>query len=92
MGQVHSVLVRTSGKPRAVAERLAAPWLRPYVVGYCAFRTGPQAAGWRVLPLALVVVVVEPDQPHFNREIKAMAGVTPSELRAFVQYKDDLLD
>jgi len=26
------------------------------------------------------------DQPHFNREMRAMAGITPSELRAFVQY------
>jgi AraC-like DNA-binding protein len=30
------------------------------------------------------------DQPHFNREIRAMAGITPSELRAFVQYTDRL--
>jgi AraC-like DNA-binding protein len=26
------------------------------------------------------------DQPHFNREMRAMAGITPTELRAFVQY------
>jgi AraC-like DNA-binding protein len=26
------------------------------------------------------------DQPHFNREVRAMAGITPAELRAFVQY------
>ena len=26
------------------------------------------------------------DQPHFNREIRAMAGITPTELRALVQY------
>jgi AraC-like DNA-binding protein len=30
------------------------------------------------------------DQPHFNREVRAMAGITPSELRAFVQYTDRL--
>jgi AraC-like DNA-binding protein len=27
------------------------------------------------------------DQPHFNREIRAMAGLTPTELRAFLQYR-----
>jgi hypothetical protein len=59
MGQTHSVLARAGQEPCAVAERLAAPWLRPYVVGYCAFRSGPGAAGWRVLPLSLVVVVVD---------------------------------
>jgi AraC-like DNA-binding protein len=26
------------------------------------------------------------DQPHFNREVRAMAGTTPTQLRAFVQY------
>jgi AraC-like DNA-binding protein len=26
------------------------------------------------------------DQPHFDREIRAMAGITPTELRALVQY------
>lgn len=26
------------------------------------------------------------DQPHFNREIRTMAGLTPTELRALVQY------
>lgn len=26
------------------------------------------------------------DQPHFNREMRAMAGITPTELRALVQY------
>ncbi|MGH3253004.1 MAG: helix-turn-helix domain-containing protein [Trebonia sp.] len=30
------------------------------------------------------------DQPHFNREIRAMAGITPSELRALVQYTGKL--
>jgi AraC-like DNA-binding protein len=30
------------------------------------------------------------DQPHFNREIRAMAGITPSELRALVQYMEQL--
>ncbi|WP_165964624.1 helix-turn-helix transcriptional regulator [Actinomadura sp. KC216] len=32
------------------------------------------------------------DQPHFNREVRAMSGVTPSELRAFLQYADRLSD
>jgi AraC-like DNA-binding protein len=27
------------------------------------------------------------DQPHFNREVRRMAGVTPSELCAFLQYR-----
>jgi hypothetical protein len=26
------------------------------------------------------------DQPHFNREMRAMAWITPAKLRAFVQY------
>jgi AraC-like DNA-binding protein len=30
------------------------------------------------------------DQPHFNREIRQMAGITPSELRALVQYTGQL--
>jgi AraC-like DNA-binding protein len=30
------------------------------------------------------------DQPHFNREMRAMTGITPTELRAFVQYTDRL--
>jgi AraC-like DNA-binding protein len=30
------------------------------------------------------------DQPHFNREIRAMAGITPSKLRALVQYTGQL--
>jgi AraC-like DNA-binding protein len=30
------------------------------------------------------------DQPHFNREIRAMAGITPTELRALVQYTGPL--
>jgi len=30
------------------------------------------------------------DQPHFNREIRAMAGITPAELRALVQYTGQL--
>jgi len=28
------------------------------------------------------------DQPHFNREIRAMAGLTPTELCAFLQYRE----
>ena len=30
------------------------------------------------------------DQPHFNREIRTMAGITPTELRALVQYTERL--
>ena len=30
------------------------------------------------------------DQPHFNREVRAMAGITPTELRALVQYTERL--
>lgn len=30
------------------------------------------------------------DQPHFNREIRALAGITPTELRALVQYTGQL--
>jgi AraC-like DNA-binding protein len=30
------------------------------------------------------------DQPHFNREVRAMAGITPTELRALVQYTGQL--
>lgn len=30
------------------------------------------------------------DQPHFNREVRAMAGITPGELRAFLQYAEPL--
>ncbi|MGH3243011.1 MAG: helix-turn-helix domain-containing protein [Spirillospora sp.] len=32
------------------------------------------------------------DQPHFNREVRAMSGITPGELRAFLQYADRLHD
>jgi AraC-like DNA-binding protein len=32
------------------------------------------------------------DQPHFNREIRAMTGITPTELFAFLQYNDHLTD
>lgn len=59
MAQVHSVLVRAGRVPCAVTGRLAALRLRPYVAGYSAFRAGPGAAGRRVLPLSLVVVVVD---------------------------------
>jgi AraC-like DNA-binding protein len=30
------------------------------------------------------------DQPHFNREVRALAGITPTELRAFLQYSERL--
>lgn len=30
------------------------------------------------------------DQPHFNREVRAMAGLTPTELCAFLQYAERL--
>jgi hypothetical protein len=59
MAQVHSVLVRAGREPCAVTGRLAAPRLRPYVAGYSAFRAGAGAAGRRVLPLSLAVVVVD---------------------------------
>lgn len=59
MAQVHSVLVRAGREPCAVTGRLAALRLRPYVVGYSAFRAGAGAAGRRVLPLSLAVVVVD---------------------------------
>jgi AraC-like DNA-binding protein len=59
MTQVHSVLVRAGREPCAVTGRLAAPRLRPYVAGYSAFRAGGGAAGRRVLPLSLAVVVVD---------------------------------
>jgi AraC-like DNA-binding protein len=59
VAQVHSVLVRAGREPCAVTGRLAAPRLRPYVAGYSAFRAGTGAAGRRVLPLSLAVVVVD---------------------------------
>jgi AraC-like DNA-binding protein len=59
MAQVHSVLVRAGRESCAVTGRLAAPRLRPYVAGYSAFRAGPGAAGRRLLPLSLAVVVVD---------------------------------
>lgn len=60
MAQVHSVLLRAGREPCAVTGRPAAPWLRPYVAGYSAFRAGPgAAAGRRVLALSLVTVVVD---------------------------------
>jgi AraC-like DNA-binding protein len=59
MAQVHSVLVRAGREPCAVTGRLAASRLRPYVAGYSAFRAGAGAAGRRVLPLSLAVVVVD---------------------------------
>lgn len=59
MAQVHSVLVRAGREPCAVTGRLAAPRLREHVAGYSAFRSGAGAAGRRVLPLSLVVVVVD---------------------------------
>jgi AraC-like DNA-binding protein len=59
MTQVHSVLVRAGQEPCIALGRLAAPRLRPYVAGYSAFRAGAGAAGRRILPLNLVVVVVD---------------------------------
>jgi hypothetical protein len=59
VAQVHSVLVRAGREPCLVTGRLAAPWLRPYVSGYSAFRAGAGAAGRRVLPLSLIVVIVD---------------------------------
>jgi AraC-like DNA-binding protein len=32
------------------------------------------------------------DQPHFNREFRAMAGITPTQLFAFLQYVRPLAD
>jgi AraC-like DNA-binding protein len=59
MTQVHSVLVRAGQEPCAAFGQLAAPWLRPYVAGYSGFRAGAGAARRRMLPLALVVVIVD---------------------------------
>ncbi|MFI0481843.1 helix-turn-helix domain-containing protein [Actinomadura sp. 9N215] len=63
MGHVHSVLVRVGADRCAATARLAAPWLRPYVAGYGAFRTGTtaDAAQRRVLPLNLVTLIVDFD-------------------------------
>jgi hypothetical protein len=36
----------------------------------------------------LLTAWLRPGQPHFNREIRAMTGITPTELRALVQYTD----
>jgi len=59
MAQVHSVPVRAGQEACAVTGRLAAWRLRPYVVGYSAFRAGAGAAGRRLLPLSLATVVVD---------------------------------
>jgi AraC-like DNA-binding protein len=59
MAQVHSVLVRAGSEPCAALGRLAAPWLRPYVAGYSAFRAGTKAAGRRLLPLNLTAVIID---------------------------------
>lgn len=59
MTQVHSVVVRAGSEPCASLGRLAAPWLRPYVAGYSAFRAGAGAAGRRVLPLSLTAVIID---------------------------------
>jgi AraC-like DNA-binding protein len=59
VAQVHSILVRAGREPCAVTGRLAAPHLRQHVAGYSAFRSGSDAAGRRVLPLSLVVLIVD---------------------------------
>jgi AraC-like DNA-binding protein len=60
--QVHSVLVRLPAEPCATRARRPAPHLRPYVVGYGAFRAGDPGRR-RVLPLSLITVVVDLDRP-----------------------------
>jgi AraC-like DNA-binding protein len=59
MAQVHSVLRQAGREPCAVAGRPAALRLRPYVTGYSAFAAGAGAAGRRLLPLSLTVVIVD---------------------------------
>jgi AraC-like DNA-binding protein len=48
-----------------------------------------RAVGMLTQPAGLLRTAVEcgyADQPHFNREIRAMAGLTPTQLCAFLQY------
>jgi len=61
---VHSVLVRVEPVPCATAVRQAAPWLRPYVVGYGGFRTRIDGqVQRRMLPLNLVTLIVDVEAP-----------------------------
>lgn len=43
-------------------------------------------------PLVRAVDCGYSDQPHLTREVRAMAGVTPAGLRAFLQYHEPLRD
>ncbi|TDC86699.1 helix-turn-helix domain-containing protein, partial [Actinomadura sp. 7K507] len=65
--------------------------LSPKTVGRIArFQRAVQALSAPSGTLQAAVACGYADQPHFNREVRAMAGVTPTELCALLQYDDRL--
>ncbi|WUH98086.1 AraC family transcriptional regulator [Spirillospora sp. NBC_00431] len=56
------------------------------------FQRAAQVLGARDGTFAAAAACGFADQPHLNREVRAMTGITPGELRAFLQYADPLRD
>ena len=56
------------------------------------FQRAVQMLGQPAAQLETALACGYADQPHFNREIRAMTGITATELFAFLQYNGQLAD